>query len=116
MRLWTNRHAFVTRDRGAPDMAGVRPPDMSLLGGALFGDPFEAGADRFGVVAEIVEAWQRGQRLEREDALEERRRSIADCTADAVVATGLRDQPALEQPGDGRVRGDTADPRDLGTG
>src|SRR5439155_1354465 len=56
-----------------------------------------------------------GQRLEPEDALEERRRPVAD-RAGAVGAAGLRDQPALEEIRDGRVGGDPSDACDVRTG
>ena len=66
------------------------------------------------MLAEVVEARQRGGALEPEDALEERRRPVADRPAGAVVPARFRDQAALEQAGDGRVGGDAADPGDLG--
>src|SRR5262249_36729147 len=46
--------------------------------------------------------------------LEERRRAVADRTADGgIVAAGLADEPALRQVRDRRVGGDAADPRDV---
>src|SRR5439155_25388168 len=57
---------------------------------------------------------QRGEAVEPEDALEERRRAIAD-RAGALVAAGLGDQAALDEARDGRVGGDAADPCDLGS-
>ena len=69
----------------------------ALLRGALLGDRFEAAADLVDIGAEIVEARQRGERLDAEDALEERRRAVAD-RAELVVAAALGDQAALDQP------------------
>ena len=70
-------------------------------------------ADLRGALAQVVEARQRGGVLEPEDALEERRRPVADGTAGAVVPAGFGDQAAFEQAGDGRVGGDAADAGDL---
>ena len=58
-------------------------------------------------------ARQRGERLEAEDALEERRRAIAD-RAELVLAPALGDQAALGEAGDDAVDVDAADARDLG--
>ena len=72
----------------------------------------QALADRVGRLADVVEPRQRREALEPEDAFEERRRAVAD-RARRLVAARLRDQAALEQVRDGRVRGDAADARDV---
>src|SRR3954451_19683768 len=82
-------------------------------GGALLRDAREAVADRVGVVAEVVQARQGRERVEREHPLEEGRRPVAHCAADSVVAACLGDEATLEQPRDRRVRRYAADPRDL---
>ena len=64
--------------------------------------------------ADVVEARQLRQALEPEDALEERRRAVADRAAAVVVAAGLGDQAALDEVRDGGVGGDAADARDVG--
>ena len=94
------------------------PSDRLLLGVAGLRrladrDLVEPLAQLLGGLAELRQARQRGEALEPEDALEERRRAVANRPARPVVAPGLGDQAAVEQPGNGRVRGDTADPRDL---
>ena len=65
-------------------------------------------------LAEVVEPRQRGEALEPEDALEERRRPVADRAARRRLASGLGDRARAREAGDGRVGGDAADPRDLG--
>ena len=52
--------------------------------------------------------------LEPEDALEERRRAVADGAARGGLAAGLCEKAPLDQAGDGGVGGDAADTRDLG--
>ena len=81
-------------------------------GGALLGDGLEPAADLVHVGAEVVDARQRGERLEPEDALEERRRAVAD-RAELVVAAAFGDEPALDETGDDAVDVDAADARDL---
>ena len=71
-------------------------------------------ADLRGAFAEVVEPGQRSGALEPEDALEERRRPVANRSTRSIVAACLGDQAALEQAGDGRVGGDAADASDLG--
>ena len=61
------------------------------------GDRLQACADLVRALAEVVQARERRERVEAEDALEERRRPVPDRAADAVLAPGLRDQPALDE-------------------
>src|SRR5580765_6448184 len=88
---------------------------MGELRGALFGDRLEALADRCGVLADVGEAWQLGEALEPEDALEERCGAIANRAAAGLPAR-LCDEAALDEVRNGRVGRDAADPRDVGTG
>ena len=68
-----------------------------LSGAAAFGDRLEALADLVRALAEVVEPRQRRERLEPEDALEQRRRAVANRAADALLAPGLGDQAALDE-------------------
>ena len=70
--------------------------------------------DRGLVLADVVEPRQGGERLEPEDALEQRRDPVAHGAAGAALPAGLGDQATLDERGDGRVGGDAPDARDLG--
>ena len=65
----------------------------------------QAVADLGLVGAHVVQARQLREALEPEDALEERRRAVAD-GAGGTVAPGFRDQSALEEIRDRGVGGD----------
>src|SRR5436309_2241995 len=93
--------------------AAARISGQASLGGALLGDGLEPDPDLLDVAAEVVEAWQLGEALQPEDALEERCRAVANGAAGAGLAPGLRDQPPLDQPRDRGVDRHPADARDL---
>src|SRR5205823_768865 len=97
------RHRNLSRGK-RHDFVAIRP--QARLGRPAFGDRLEPAADLVWRSAEVVEAWQRGEALETEDALEERRRPIAD--GSAIVAAGLGDEAALDEPRDDGVSGDAA--------
>ena len=61
------------------------------------GDLEQALADRGLIFPDVVEARQCGERLEPEDALEERSHAVAHRAARAVLATGFGDQPSLDE-------------------
>src|SRR4051812_19518187 len=84
------------------------------LSRALLGDRFEPLADLRHVGADVVDARERGERLEAEDPFEERRRAVAD-RAELVLASAFGDQTPLHETGDDAVDVDAADARDLGT-
>src|SRR5947208_3843858 len=87
---------------------------MGELRGALLGDRLETLPDRRGVLADIVEARELGEALEAEDALEQRRRAVAD-RAPAGLAARFRHEPTLDEVRDRGIGRDAADPRDVGT-
>src|SRR5579862_3205785 len=86
---------------------------LHLSGRAPLSDGLEPRADLGHVGTEVIEARQSGKRLEPEDALEERRRPVAD-RAEVVVAASLGDETALDEPGDDSVDVHATNPRDLG--
>src|SRR5436190_1092297 len=88
-------------------------PDVSALGGALFGDCVEPFAEIIDIAREIIQPRQLRPGFEPEDPLEHRRRAVLDRAADAVVAPRLGDQPALDQACNRRIGRDATDPRDL---
>ena len=73
--------------------ADARRAGLSALRGLRLGDREQPLADRVLLAAEIVEPRQLGERVEREDPLEERRHAIADGAARAALATRLGDEP-----------------------
>src|SRR5437868_13843753 len=83
------------------------------LRGSAFRNGFEPPADLRDVVAEIVDPRQRRERFEPEDALEERRRPVAD-RAELVLTAALGYEPALGESRHDAVDVDAADARDLG--
>ncbi len=72
-------------------------------------------ADLARVLAEVVEPRQLRERLEPEHALEQLGRPIAHGTSEPGLATGFHDEPALDEPGDDRVRGHATHAGDVGT-
>src|SRR5687767_6066936 len=84
-----------------------------VLRRAALGDLEQTVAEPSRVLPDVIEARQRGQALEPEDALEERRRLVANCAAG--LASRLADQPPFEERRDRRVCRHTAYPRDLRT-
>src|SRR5581483_11029693 len=83
-----------------------------VSGGPARGDGLEAAADLVGVGADVVDARKGGQRLEAENALEERRGAVPDRAG--FLAAVLGDQAALDEPGDDAVDVHAADARDFG--
>src|SRR4029079_12727795 len=82
------------------------------LGPSAAGDFFEAPANALVVLGEVVQARELKEPGETEDALEERRRLVADRTA-LLVAARFGDQPSLDQTGNGRVGRHPANAGDL---
>ena len=74
-----------------------------VLRQALLGDRFEALAELRHVGAEIVDARERGQRLEAEDPFEERRRPVAD-RPELVLAAAFGDQPPFDETRDAHLQ------------
>src|SRR5262245_23044838 len=99
----------------APGSCSASPKPDSL-GGAGCCDFEEPPAELGRVLAEVVETRQRGETLEAEDALEERRRPVPNRTTRTAFTTGLGDQPSLDQTGNGGVGSDAADPGDVRAG
>src|SRR5690242_10609441 len=85
-------------------------------GSARLGHGQQPLADGLGLAPEVVEARQLGERVEAEDALEERRHAVANGSAGPALPTGLGDQAALDERYDGRVGRDAAHARDLRPG
>src|SRR6266513_3023142 len=97
-------------------MRGLSPTRIpNRLGGSLLGHSLEPLADLVRLATEVVEPRQRRQRLEAENTFEQSRRLVADRAGHLRVPAGFRDQAALDQPGDDRVRGNPADPGDVWT-
>src|SRR5438034_2345666 len=92
-------HAVVAKS--ARSRFGECPRFRASSGGALLGDLVQPFPDLLGALADVVQPRQLRQALEPEDALEERRRAVANRAAGRVVAPGLGDQPALGQIRDG---------------
>src|SRR4051812_1303404 len=88
-------------------------PSWRSLGRALFSDGFEALANLRDVCAKVVQARKRRERLEAEDALEERGRAVAH-RAEVFLAAGFGEQASLDQARDDAVDVHASDPRDLG--
>jgi hypothetical protein len=86
-------------------------PSMTL-GAAAACDLFEPRAQLLRILGQVVEPRELREARQAENALEERRRSVPNR---ALVATGLRDEAALEETGDGRIGRHAADARDLRT-
>ena len=78
------------------------------LRGARFGHREQPLADRIRLAAEVVEPRQRGEALQPEDALEERRHLVADGATRPTLTPRLGDQPSLDQRRNGRVGGDAS--------
>src|SRR3954471_4973974 len=98
--------AFRQQRRRNPEPGSAN--QVLVLRRALLGDRFETLADLRHVGADVVDARERGERLEAEDPFEERRRAVAD-RAVLVLASAFRDQPALDETRDDTVDVDAAD-------
>src|SRR5689334_22733350 len=94
------RQGRTTAEQFQPKFSAARTGRALISSSALRGNRVEAVADHLRVVAEVVEPRQLRQALEPEDALEERRRPVANRTTEPFFATRLRDQPALHEPRD----------------
>src|SRR5581483_2504047 len=85
-------------------------------GAAVRSDLFEPPADLLGVVADVVQARQRGEAFQPEGALEQLGRPVTDGAAYAGLTPRFGQQATLDEAGDDRVRGNAPQPRNVGPG
>src|SRR3954447_22347028 len=110
--MHTYEHSLRPCTALADRTRSTNPSCANLLRRALLGDRFAPLAGLRHVGAEGLHPRQRGERLEAEDALEERCRAVAD-RAVLVHAPALADQPSFDEAGDDAVDVDAADSCDL---